>query len=157
LLLCLVSLLAMASLATSQDARPNAPQFKPTKDEATLLELTNKEREKAKLPPLQANEKLFSAARSHAVNMAKQGKLLHELDGKKPADRVTEAGYKFQACGENIAFGPKKLSAVIEMWMNSPDHKENMLRDVFKEIGLGIAVSSDGRPYYVQVFGTEQK
>lgn len=155
--LCLFSLLAMSALATSQENKANAPEFKPTKDEATLLELTNKEREKAKLPLLKANEKLFSAARKHAVNMAKQGKLLHELDGKKPADRVTEAGYRFQACGENIAFGPKQLSGVIEMWMNSPGHKENLLRDTFKEIGLGIGVSSDGRPYYVQVFGTEQK
>ena len=51
--------------------------FRLSKDENALLELTNKERDKAGLAPLRANAKLFQAARDHSENMAKQDKLDH--------------------------------------------------------------------------------
>src|SRR5437867_3138573 len=60
----------------------DAPALELSKEEKALLELTNKEREKAELPPLKANEKLFKAARAHSTNMAKQNKLDHKLDDK---------------------------------------------------------------------------
>src|SRR5713101_1572450 len=61
--------------------------------EQAILDATNKEREKEKLPPLKPNKTLCEVARAHSANMAKQGKMEHELDGKTPADRVKAAGY----------------------------------------------------------------
>src|SRR5207249_3044988 len=49
--------------------------------EKKLLDLTNAEREKEKLPALRPSPLLFKVARAHAANMAKQGKMEHELDG----------------------------------------------------------------------------
>jgi uncharacterized protein YkwD len=122
--------------------------------EKMLLELTNAERKKEDLPPLKANPLLFKAARGHSQNMAKQGKLEHELDEKKPPDRLKETGYRFQRAGENIAFGTDNLALgdIMKLWMESEGHKANIVNPDFTEIGLGIARNDKGEVYYTQVF-----
>src|SRR5437667_7522385 len=72
--------------------------------EQGVIDATNAERKKAGLAPLKPNPKLTDAARAHALNMAKQDKLEHELDGKTPSDRVKAAGYAGRRAGENIAW-----------------------------------------------------
>jgi uncharacterized protein YkwD len=38
-------------------------------------------------------------------------------------------------------------------WMNSPEHRANILDPSFTDIGVGIAYDSRGEPYYTQEFG----
>jgi uncharacterized protein YkwD len=121
--------------------------------EQGVIDATNAERKKAGLGPLKANPKLMEAARKHAVNMAKQDKLEHDLDGKSPTDRIKAAGYPGRKTGENIAWNPRSPAAAVEGWMNSPPHKENILTKEYTEIGVGLATSANGEPYWVQVFG----
>ena len=68
----------------------------------------------------------------------------HELDGKKPSDRVSAAGYDWRWVGENIAWGeePPPAEKIFKDWMDSPHHKENILRKEYKEIGIGRATPS---------------
>jgi len=122
--------------------------------ERTLLELTNKEREKEGLKLLRANPKLFAAARAHSANMARQDKLAHELDDKKPDERMRAAGYEGANWGENIAGGMPTPATAMEVWMNSEGHRGNILNPGYSEIGIGIATNERGVPYYTQVFGT---
>lgn len=53
-------------------------------EEKELLERVNAERAKEQLPPLKLNAALTRAARLHTMNMARQEKLEHQLDGKSP-------------------------------------------------------------------------
>ena len=100
---CLPGLLLVALLVAADE---KAPAPKPlTADEKTILELTNKARADKSLPPLTLDPKLTEAARAHSANMAKKEEMNHVLDGRNPADRVKEAGYKYAWSGENIAFG----------------------------------------------------
>jgi uncharacterized protein YkwD len=145
---------AVMLLAFPLGAEEPAATLKLSREEQALLDLTNKERAKAKLPALKANAKLFEAARGHAANMAKQKKMEHELDGKNVAERVLATGYEYKLVGENIAYGHKLPAGAITSWMNSEGHRENLLRETFTEIGLGIALDADRRPYYAQVFAT---
>jgi uncharacterized protein YkwD len=71
------------------------PAFKLSADEKAILDLTNAERAKENLAPLKANELLTKAAREHSANMAKQQKLDHVLDDKKPDDRLKAVSYQF--------------------------------------------------------------
>jgi uncharacterized protein YkwD len=135
--------------AEKQDAPPTL-----SKEEQAILDLTNKEREKEKLPPLRVNAKLLQSARAHSANMAKQNKMDHVLDGKEPKDRVKEIGYEYMHMGENVAYGQRTAADVLKVWMNSPGHRMNILRKEFTEIGIGVERSSKGVPYYAQVFGT---
>jgi uncharacterized protein YkwD len=128
-------------------------KFQMSKEEKELLDLTNQERKKNNVPPLKPNPTLFKVARAHSANMAKQGKMDHVLDNKKPPQRVKEAGYKYLSTGENIAFGNYPLEKLVEAWMGSKLHRANILNKKFTEIGLGIVPDKDGVPYFTQVFG----
>jgi uncharacterized protein YkwD len=142
---------------------PGGPEEKPKpkKDELKapekeLFDLLNKERAKEKLPPLRLNPLLIRLARAHSANMLAQNKMSHFLDGKSPADRAREAGYRFRSIGENIGVsaGPLPVSRTHENWMNSKFHRANILGKQFREVGVGMARNASGRAYYTQVFGT---
>jgi uncharacterized protein YkwD len=157
-LMTVLLLLLAFTTVTVADPPKDEPKVKLTEEEQAILDLTNKEREKEKLPPLKFNPVLTECARAHSKNMAKQNKFEHELDGKKPSDRVTAFGYDWSWVGENIGMsGGNAPEAVMRLWMNSPGHKENILKDKFEEIGIGIAKSDKGEYYFTQVFGTAVK
>jgi uncharacterized protein (TIGR03000 family) len=123
-----------------------------TADEKTILKLINAERDKAGLEPLKTDPKLNRAARSHSLNMAKQNILEHVLDGKGSADRIKDSGYRLRTFGENCGVGSRTPAAAIQMWLNSPPHKENILTAEFTETGIGIATGKGGKKYFTQVF-----
>lgn len=135
------------------DAGAPGKKFQMSKEEKQLLDLTNQERKKHDLPALTASPLLFKVARAHSANMAKQNKMSHELDGKKSAQRVKEAGYRYLSTGENIAFGNYPLEKLMEAWMGSKLHRANILNKKFTEIGLGVVPDADGVPFFTQVFG----
>jgi uncharacterized protein YkwD len=126
-------------------------------DEQKLLELINDERKKVDLPPLKPDPLLFKAARDHAANMARQGKMKHELDSKSPFDRIKSTGYRYTIAGENIACGDDTLAAVVKRWMESMPHKENILGRRYVETGLGLAKDEKGDIFYAQVFAAPRK
>jgi uncharacterized protein YkwD len=127
-----------------------------TKEEQEVVDLTNKERKAADLPPLKVNEKLVKAARAHSANMAKQEKLDHTLDDKGPAERLKDIGYAFNLWAENVAEGQRTAAEVMSSWMDSEMHKANILSKNV-EIGVGVAKSADGKKYWTQVFGSPAK
>src|SRR5438128_2635743 len=108
-----VALLLACGLALGQEK-----DAKPPCDAELILKLTNAERAKKDLPALKANPLLQKAARKHSENMARQGKLAHELDDEGPADRVRAAGYEFSRLAENVAMGPDAKGA-LRLWMKS--------------------------------------
>jgi uncharacterized protein YkwD len=55
--------------------------------------------------------------------------------------------------GENIAVGYPTAKSVMKAWMHSKGHRRNILDGRFRKIGLGLARSADGTPYWVQDFG----
>lgn len=148
---CLVCLGVVSPAVRSDE--PASPKFQLDKLEKKLLELTNLARKNEELPPLKANPVLFKVARAHSANMAKQGKMEHDLDGKTPFQRLKAAGYQYALAGENIAKFDDSLEAVVKGWMNSPLHRKNILHKGYTEIGLGIVADKDGSYYYTQVFG----
>jgi uncharacterized protein YkwD len=121
--------------------------------EQKLVELTNSERKKAKLPPLAPNPVLFAVARAHTANMASQGKREHVLDGKDVLKRLDDAGYDWASARENIATSKKStLDEVMQAFMKSKGHRANILLPKLKEIGVGIVDDGKGVVYYTQVF-----
>jgi uncharacterized protein YkwD len=142
---------------------PSEPAVTLSAPEQQMLKLLNEARAREKLPPLRPNAILFKVARAHAANMAKQEKMAHVLDGKKPAQRVDEAGYDYRLVGENVAFSEGDAPDTIpvadihESWMKSEVHRANILKSGYEEVGLGIVRNAKGQLYYAQVFGTQRK
>jgi uncharacterized protein YkwD len=153
----LIFALLTSIAAQEKNEDPKKNELMLTKEEQAAIDLTNAERKKADLKPLIANPQLMAAARDHAANMARQDKLDHMLDGKQPAERVKDAGYKYSATGENIAWNAITPKEVVKGWMDSPPHKENILKPEYTEIGVGVAKNKKGERYWVQVFGSPRK
>jgi uncharacterized protein YkwD len=128
-------------------------KFELSPAEKKLLDLTNRERKKQDLPPLEADPLLCKIARGHSANMAKQAKPEHNLDGKTPFDRLRDAGYDYRFAGENVAFGLNfSVAEIVEGLMDSPKHRDNILHKQFTHIGLGAFKDKGGTIWYTQVF-----
>jgi uncharacterized protein YkwD len=128
-----------------------------TDDERDLFELVNAERSKEGLTALRPQPQLCEAARAHAANMAKQTKLEHKLDGKSTYDRIKATGYKYTLAAENLARGDVTTMEIVQAWMKSKSHRENILESEFKESGIGMARDGMGEIYYTQIFAAPAK
>jgi hypothetical protein len=119
--------------------------------EQLLLDSANRERIALHLQPLKWDDALAEAARHHALLMAKENTLEHQLPGELPlARRAGQAGARFSQLGENIAIGPQ-AAAIHTGWMHSPGHRANILDLHFTALGVGV-VEDDGELYAVEDF-----
>ncbi len=116
-------------------------------------------RQFAAVPPLALESHLTSAALTQARDMARHNMLEHTgSDGSTPDQRVTRAGYKWRATGENIASGPTTPEEVMAGWLASPGHCENIMSPRFKEMGIAWVVDpkSASGVYWAQTFGNRR-
>jgi uncharacterized protein YkwD len=117
-----------------------------------LLELVNDERAAVGAAPVTLSPQLTEAAQRHAEDMANNTFLSHfGSDGSTMQTRIEAADYNWSAIGENIAMGQTSPEAVMESWMDSSGHRQNILNPNYSELGLGYAEAANG-PYWVQVF-----
>ncbi|WP_017307200.1 CAP domain-containing protein [Spirulina subsalsa] len=120
-----------------------------------LLDLTNTERQKQGLNNLTLVLELTQAAQNHAEDMAQNNYFSHTgLNGSSVGDRARAVGYNWNYVGENIARGHRSATSVMEGWMNSQGHRENILNPNYTEIGFGVSSDRNSEEnYWVQVFG----
>jgi uncharacterized protein YkwD len=139
-------------------ARSQAPMLA-----SRVLELVNEvrargarcgERAFAPAPPVKLSGTLAGVAMGHASDMAEHNYFEHEdLTGHSPADRVRAVGYQEKLVGENIAYGPKSADEVVQGWLDSPGHCENIMDPRFAEMGIAYAPGHASKHglYWVQV------
>ncbi len=128
-----------------------------------ILELVNIERTKRELDPLSIDNQLDQAANFHNDEMVRADMMSHQLPGEADlGERVSATGYSWTRVAENIAAGYTTPEAVVEGWMNSPGHKENILNPEFIHIGIGYEYAPDENNafddydvYWTQVFATD--
>lgn len=143
--LTLVGMVFVAEITSGQVALQTSEQ--------EVVNLVNQQRAAVGLPPLRVDPLLVQAARNHSINMARQNQGSHVLDGKGPGQRLNEVGYRGRFWGENIAWGARTPQQAMTLWMQSPPHRANILNQYYDEIGVGVAFSARGIPYWTQVFG----
>lgn len=126
-----------------------------------VLDLTNEFRSQNGLPPLTLNTQLNAAAQEQSQNMAQEDFFDHiGLDGSTPATRAQDQGYTFSFIGENIGAGYQTPGEVVQGWIDSPGHRENLLNPNYAEIGIGYFYLENDtgfenwNHYWTQVFGT---
>lgn len=125
-----------------------------------VLTLTNLYRQQAGLQPLRLNSTLNTAAYSHSLDMATKDFFGHVgSNGSTVFNRLDTAGYNYATAGENIAAGFTTAKTVVEAWMNSPTHRQNILTPFVEEVGIGyVFLPNDSgklklRSYWTQDFG----
>lgn len=107
--------------------------------------------------PVELDVDLRDSARGHSQDMAEQNYFSHDsLDGRDFMDRIQATGYTGQGpWGENIAAGQTSAQEVVDGWMDSPGHCENIMTAEFGVIGVGLFMddSAEYRVYWTQNFG----
>jgi uncharacterized protein YkwD len=120
-----------------------------------VLALVNQNRRRGGCDELTLDRRLIDAANEHAADMARRDYFAHESpNGAGAGDRVRDAGYRWSRYGENIARGADSAYEVVDGWMHSPEHRENILDCRLHQMGVGLALSGDDTPYWVQDFAT---
>ncbi len=145
-----------ASPTTAAEAHATGSAYGAT--EARIFDLINAERRHQGLRPLVFNAQLNQMARIQAQNMAYYQKMAHVLpNATLPTlgDRAQYVGYPFMRLAENVALGYPNAETVVEGWMNSHGHRQNILDAGVIETGIAIARSATGGLYYCQVFGRQ--
>lgn len=128
------------------------------KTEARIFDLINAERRHQGLRPLVFNAQLNQMARIQAQNMAYFQRMAHTLpNASLPTlgDRAHYVGYTYGRIAENVALGYPNAETVVEGWMNSRGHRQNILDSGVLETGIAVARSATGGLYYCQVFGRQ--
>ncbi|WP_245890102.1 CAP domain-containing protein [Rummeliibacillus pycnus] len=134
-----------SNTTTSTNANSSVSQF-----EQEVVTLTNAERAKEGLAPLQIDTKLMSSARAKSEDMSKN----HYFDHTSPTygspfDQMKSLGISYKSAGENIAQGQKTPQEVVQAWMQSPGHRANIMNASYTHIGVGYAASGN---YWTQQF-----
>lgn len=125
--------------------------------EFQLFDLTNAARVQHGLSFLSWDEDVRETARSHSMDMAENNYFNHtNLEGQDPFDRMTEDGIPFSVAGENLAYGQTSSVFAHEGLMNSLGHRENILKEDYKRLGVGVAFNSKSQPYYTENFFTKK-
>jgi uncharacterized protein YkwD len=117
------------------------------RDEAEVLRLANLRRQSGATcgsityppaPALTMTPALRCAARLHSSDMSARGYFSHTTpEGIGFSARIDQAGYVWETIGENIASGYLTPEAVVDGWMRSPGHCQNIMNPRFTELGVG--------------------
>ena len=120
-----------------------------------MLSLVNAERAKYGLLPLKTREDLWER-----VAMVRAYEVYKKADHVRPDGRTWESAYTdagflwgthYSAAGENIAWGYRDETDVLKAWLDSPGHRENILRANFTTLATGLYSNK----YWCQSFMAE--
>lgn len=131
--------------------------YTPSGDSAEVLRLVNIERANYGLKPLKAIYLLDQASLVRAKEITSL-QAHQRPDGRSVSSVLSDYGLSFKYMGENLACGSQTAQEVVDDWMNSPDHRANILNANYEYMGLGhVYVSGDSNCYYdywIQLFYT---
>ncbi|MDX8046210.1 CAP-associated domain-containing protein [Gracilibacillus sp. S3-1-1] len=124
--------------------------------EYQLFDLTNAARVKFGKTVLEWYEPARLTAQHHSEDMAENNYFGHtNLAGLSPFDRLKEDDISFQMAGENLATGQASSIYAHQGLMNSAGHRENILKDEFRLMTVGVAFQDNGQPFYTENYLTK--
>ncbi len=143
---------ATGRVSSNQETRGNS-----SNGEFQIHYLVNNERRKKGLGDLYWDDELAKVARAFSRQMARESFFSHfDRNGKSVVDRAKSFNITgWSKIGENLFFceGYDAFdSLAVRGWMNSSEHRRNILDRQFTTTGIGVAQTRDGRIYITQVF-----
>ncbi len=124
---------------------PSIFGMRPSIEGSELTELTNEIRDEHGLEQLRRSPRLERAAQAKAEDMLERDYWSHFApDGTSPWSFIKEVNYSYRYAGENLAKSFQTNQGVIQGWMQSYDHRNNLLDSRFTEIGIATASGALG-------------
>lgn len=104
-----------------------------------VLALMNAYRAEKGLPPLREDARLTKAAEDRVRHMEELAYWAHQSpDGMSPFVWLAARDYAYSAAGENLAKGFETARLLVESWMESPGHRENIMASMYEDVGIAI-------------------
>lgn len=129
-----------------QPVEPEYPEF--------ALDLLAEHNAVRKTKPLVLNQALMKAAQEHSKWMANSGRMDHIGNGGSThISRALSAGYGSSLVWENIAQGYTSTKSVMNGWLSSSGHANNIFNKQIQDVGFGKYVDSRGVIWWTAVFG----
>jgi len=120
--------------------------------EKQMFDLVNQERAKRGLKTLKWSDSLRDVGRAHCLDMFERAYFSHYTpEGLSPFDRIDRANIDYFAAGENLAYAPS-VAIAHQGLMDSPGHRENILREEFGTLGVGVVDGGFNGKMFCQTF-----
>ncbi|MEK7072028.1 MAG: CAP domain-containing protein [Patescibacteria group bacterium] len=104
-----------------------------------LINMTNNYRKELGLSELIPNPRLTQAAVNKAQDLLTKQYFAHNSpEGKKFSEWIKEVSYKYFYVGENLAIDFNNNQEIFQAWLDSPSHRENIIKPQYQEIGIAV-------------------
>jgi cysteine-rich secretory family protein len=128
----------------SARSKPGVLAYATEMSVSELFSDTNAQRASNGESALNLNSQLDAAAQAKANDMVAQDYWSHDTpEGTPPWVFITNAGYQYSTAGENLAYGFDNSDDTVTGWMNSAEHRANILNSAFVDVGFGFANSAN--------------
>lgn len=114
-----------------------------------ILSLVNTHRKTKGLNTLKRNTTADKLANEHCDYMISKNKISH--DNFSSRTKKLRNNENAKSIGENVAYGYNTAQKVVDGWLNSSGHKENIEGD-FTHTGIAAVKNPDGTYYFTQLF-----
>jgi len=119
-----------------------------------VLGYVNDYRRKKRLPALAMNGIINAQAQKHSDNMAAHRTAFGHNGFQRRMKNISSQIRGINATAENVAFGNLTAKEVVENWLQSPGHRQN-IEGPYNLTGIGIATDSRGNLYFTQIFAAD--
>ena len=124
-----------------------APEVKQI--EIEIMELINNHRINVGLNPLEDHNTVKAVASTHTDYMIQVDNVSH--DNFYQRKQSLQANANANIVSENVAYGFSSAEAVVNAWLNSPSHKEN-LEGNYTDFDVSAEQNNDGKWYFTNIF-----
>jgi hypothetical protein len=133
--------LALLSTALPAHAAPDSRPAAIQPEAWQLVVMANQARAAVGAGPLEWDASLGEAARQHCLRMAAEGPIAHRYGGEPSVEqRAAQAGAHFSLIEENVAVA-SYTELVHRGWMESPEHRQNLLNPKVDRVGIAVVAS----------------
>lgn len=158
--LVLIVLVARAGIQIVTTTSPQVLGYASSITPAAILEFTNRERGESGIHHLRLDSQLSQAAQQKAQDMFDRDYWAHITPtGEPPWKFISTTGYTYLYAGENLARDFSDSESVVQAWMKSPTHKENLLNSNYDDIGIAVVngnLAGVETTLVVQMFGARR-
>lgn len=148
-LICFTLLICSVSCSKDDVSEHDIEKLEALSIADEILQIVNSHRASIGEQPLAVNSLATDLANEHTLYMIAQNNISHD-DFDKRSDRLFDEEDASRT-GENVAFGQQSAADVMEAWLNSPGHRQNIEGD-FTHIGIGVIKNATGVYYFTQIF-----
>jgi len=137
------------NIITSTDSNQKDIEYQYSELELEILELINNYRIGVGLNKLTPVNYISYKSQEHTIYMIRNNVVNHNKFVSRSENLISVLTAK--RVGENVAYNYSKAQSVLNCWLNSPTHKENIEGD-YTHFGISIRKNTDGKNYFTNIF-----